>query len=394
MIAPTLWRRAVFLTRKRIESAIPLTANELQADKDKQRAEHAMALRKVEILVGKLRAKSTLDAQNNVQQSEQIKLLKAELVSQREFNVDLDKSLLALNDKMASSGLEIQDLNLQLSTTSAELAARTGQLESLTRIHQDAEKRISDDERRLGEFEQDVGKLTSTVADLREKRRKDQEKVRDMRTESRATAELLKNEKVRSADNEKKYERAVAQKSDVEVKLTRQEKAVSRAKEKELGQKADMQELEQRLADSLGERKTLEKELGDLTLRFNKIAKATDSDEPDKVIAALQVAHAKLELDLKASTAKHDELKKQIAEHSAAASNTKSTPAKSSNGDAALREELAQLAAQVVQMTSMVEGKDSRINALIENAGEDGGGTPSLAARVKALREMADKSAN
>ncbi|MEM9574841.1 MAG: hypothetical protein AAF870_06385, partial [Pseudomonadota bacterium] len=110
MIAPTIWRRAVFLTRKRIESAIPLTANELQADKDKQRAEHAMALRRLEILVEKFRAKSTLDAQNNVQQSEEIKLLKAELASQREFNVDLDKSLLSMNDKMADSGNEIQSL--------------------------------------------------------------------------------------------------------------------------------------------------------------------------------------------------------------------------------------------------------------------------------------------
>lgn len=389
MIAPTIWRRAVFLTRKRIESAVPLTANELQADKDKLRAEHAMALRRVEMLVGKLRAKSTLDAQNNVQQSEEIKLLSADLASQGEVNVSLDKSLLSMNQKLSDNGLEIQDSNLQLSTTSAELAARTGQLESLTRLHQEAEKRISHDDRRLVEFELDVAKLKTIVADLREKRRKDQEKVRDTRAESTATAELLKNEKVRSAENEKKFERVVAEKSDVEVKLTRHEKAISRSKEKQLGQEADLQELEQRLADSLDERKSLEKELGDMTLRFNKVAKAAGSEQPDKAIAALMAAHAKLELELKASFDERDRLLQEIKKQSTTAKRVDA-----SDGDAALREELSELAAEVVQMTAMVEGDGSRINSLIDNAGDDGGATISLAARVKALKEMANKSPN
>lgn len=388
MIAPTLWRRAVFLTRKRIESAVPLTANELQADKDKLRAEHAMAQRKLEILIDKLRAKSTLDAQNNVQQSEEIKLLKAELASQGEVNVNLDSSLQSINQKLADSGLEIQDLKLQLSTTSAELAARTGQLESLTRLHQEAEKRIADDERRLSEFELDVAKLKTTVADLREKRRKDQETVRDMRAESRATAELLKNEKVRSAESDKKYERAVAEKSDVEVKLARQEKAISRSKEKQIGLEADLQELEQRLAESLDERKSLEKELGDITLRYNKVAKAAGSDQPDKAIAALVAAHSALESELKSSNDERDkllqELEKQTSTHGFA----------NAEGDAALREELSKLAAEVVKMTALVEGPDSRINSLIDNAADDTGNSVSLAARVKALKDMADNTSS
>ena len=38
MVAPAIWRRAVVLTRQRIESSVPLTLNEIQADKDQLRA--------------------------------------------------------------------------------------------------------------------------------------------------------------------------------------------------------------------------------------------------------------------------------------------------------------------------------------------------------------------
>ncbi|RUW48093.1 hypothetical protein EOA36_21490, partial [Mesorhizobium sp. M8A.F.Ca.ET.021.01.1.1] len=41
MVAPAVWRRAVALTRRRIEASIPLTQAEIQADKDRVRAEYA-----------------------------------------------------------------------------------------------------------------------------------------------------------------------------------------------------------------------------------------------------------------------------------------------------------------------------------------------------------------
>ena len=49
IIAPAVWRRAAFLTRKRIEASVPLTLAEIQADKDRMRAEFAMATRRLEI---------------------------------------------------------------------------------------------------------------------------------------------------------------------------------------------------------------------------------------------------------------------------------------------------------------------------------------------------------
>ncbi len=38
MVSPVIWNRAVELTRQKIESSVPLSINEIQADKDQLRA--------------------------------------------------------------------------------------------------------------------------------------------------------------------------------------------------------------------------------------------------------------------------------------------------------------------------------------------------------------------
>ena len=59
MVAPLVWRRAVRLTRARIEHAVPLTLSEIKADKDQLRAEFAMSARRLEMNVEHLRQKAS-----------------------------------------------------------------------------------------------------------------------------------------------------------------------------------------------------------------------------------------------------------------------------------------------------------------------------------------------
>lgn len=57
MIIPAVWRRAVRLTRMRIEAATPITMAEFRADKDQLRAEFALSTRRLERNVEALRAR-------------------------------------------------------------------------------------------------------------------------------------------------------------------------------------------------------------------------------------------------------------------------------------------------------------------------------------------------
>jgi len=58
MLAPPLWNRAVKLTTRRLEATMPLTLADIQADKDQQRAEFAIELRKVEVALDKAKEKA------------------------------------------------------------------------------------------------------------------------------------------------------------------------------------------------------------------------------------------------------------------------------------------------------------------------------------------------
>lgn len=55
IIMPAIWRRAVRLTKKRIEAATPITLSEFRADKDQLRAEFALSTRRLEMSVEALR---------------------------------------------------------------------------------------------------------------------------------------------------------------------------------------------------------------------------------------------------------------------------------------------------------------------------------------------------
>lgn len=59
---PAIWRRALRLTRLRVEAALPLSLAEIQADKDRIRAQYAMAARRLEMTVKALRTRAAEQA--------------------------------------------------------------------------------------------------------------------------------------------------------------------------------------------------------------------------------------------------------------------------------------------------------------------------------------------
>jgi hypothetical protein len=58
LIAPTIWRRAVRLTTKRLDATLPLTLSDIEADKDLLRASYAVQIRRLEAGLNKARDKS------------------------------------------------------------------------------------------------------------------------------------------------------------------------------------------------------------------------------------------------------------------------------------------------------------------------------------------------
>jgi chromosome segregation ATPase len=90
-------RRAVRLTLRRLEDAIPVSLAEIQADKDKLRAEFAMSARRLEMTVEQLKAKATSQLGELARKTEAIAKLKAQLAEQTAVADEFDAKIKRLS---------------------------------------------------------------------------------------------------------------------------------------------------------------------------------------------------------------------------------------------------------------------------------------------------------
>jgi hypothetical protein len=133
MLAPPLWNRAVKLTTRKLEATMPMSLNDIQADKDQLRAEFAIELRKVEVALDKAKEKATRELIEANKRRVEIAVLNSDLAaakSQLQENEsanrvlqqtikrrlpDLDSRLKAAKKALA----ELESVNAELRTTVA-----------------------------------------------------------------------------------------------------------------------------------------------------------------------------------------------------------------------------------------------------------------------------------
>ncbi len=205
-------RRAVRLTQRRLEDAIPVSLTEIQADKDRLRAEFAMSARRLEMTVEQLKAKATSQLGEIARKSEAIAKLKAQLVEKTAANDELEarlkslsvrtretelgfveqsaaaeataQALAAREAELARAALDVNELVLTNETQKVEIALLKTQIEQFKARVNELEREAEDAARRL--FEERVAVSTATKA-LQEKRETDETR----RTE-RAENDLLR----------------------------------------------------------------------------------------------------------------------------------------------------------------------------------------------------------
>jgi chromosome segregation ATPase len=167
LVTPAIWRRAMRLTRQRIESAVPMTLAEIQADRDQLRAEFAMNTRRLEMTADRLREKTDeqvfeIDAKRaeivriSNERNEKAKIIEALKARGAELSDDLD----AANERILNVGEDIRQAN-------AALVTREGELASLRTRH-DAEQQLSAEQRLdVSRWSSEVEFMSSRLADIK-----------------------------------------------------------------------------------------------------------------------------------------------------------------------------------------------------------------------------------
>lgn len=123
IILPAVWKRAVRLTKRRIEAATPITMAEFRADKDQLRAEFALTTRRLEVNIDTLRAKLTESLAEVNQKRADIATLQAERDGHLRQIAELEKQQGELRDRIAQLEREAAEQLESANKASAENAA-------------------------------------------------------------------------------------------------------------------------------------------------------------------------------------------------------------------------------------------------------------------------------
>jgi chromosome segregation ATPase len=139
VLISSVHHRAVRLTLRRLEDAVPISLAEIQADKDKLRAQFAMSARRLEMSVEQLKAKAANQLGDLARKTEAIAKLKAELAEKTAFTDALDAKAKSLGIKNQEAGQEhtagfaaVETAAWELATKEAELAKAEHTIRELT----------------------------------------------------------------------------------------------------------------------------------------------------------------------------------------------------------------------------------------------------------------------
>jgi chromosome segregation ATPase len=139
IVMPAVWRRAVRLTKKRIEAATPITMSEFRADKDQLRAEFALSTRRLEMNVEALRRRLSEQLRDINRKRTEVGAIKGErdthLTQMRELEereaelrrriLDLEKEGADLTQRLRMRDREYADKVTQLETAREALRGKT-----------------------------------------------------------------------------------------------------------------------------------------------------------------------------------------------------------------------------------------------------------------------------
>ena len=393
MVAPAIWRRAVVLTRKRIEASVPLSVNEIQADKDRMRAEFAMSTRRLEMSVKAFREKAASQIIEINRNREKLRQLAEERAEKNDALTALEASASELRAELRRREEQLQQLSHKLIDAEKMLEERALELEKLGRMYDEASFASSSRQIELVSRETEVEKLSTDVAELREQRKQAERRVREAVAESKTLQDELKLEKRRSAEMEKRLERLMANLSDREEKLDRREKELERLREQQkLGSGAEG-ELAAELSAAQEHKVKLEAEVADLTLQMSTLLSGATGADVEKAMARLNADRTRLEERLTTLTRENKKLRGDVASLERSKSEEWDEERR---GNALLREQINDLAAEVVNLTLMLDGPDSPIRKALAQppGGHVAGAAPtdaivSLADRVRALQKAA-----
>lgn len=130
MIVPSVWKRAVRLTKTRIEAATPITMAEFRADKDQLRAEFALSTRRLETTIETLRTRMAEQLGALNARTSDLAILKAEANRHDEVIANLNARENQTHERVVTLEREIAGLTQQIRERERDIADLQAELQT------------------------------------------------------------------------------------------------------------------------------------------------------------------------------------------------------------------------------------------------------------------------
>jgi len=230
-IMPAVWRRAVRLTKKRIEAATPITMAEFRADKDQLRAEFALSTRRLEMNVEALRRRLSDQLRDINRKKTEVGSIRNERDNHLQQMRELEEREAELRRRILDLEKEGADLAQRLRMRDREYADKTAQLETAREaLRGKLPKTIELDGKALsGDYNRDMDSVLGKL-DAERKR------VGFLEEQNQSLIAQLENAEKRHAD-------AAAAASELRASLAKKDDAAS-------DRQSDLIDAEARIADA------------------------------------------------------------------------------------------------------------------------------------------------
>lgn len=205
LILPSVWRRAVRLTKKRIAATTPVTLSEFRAEKDQLRAKNALTLRKLELQLEDLRKKRAAQLRELTQLRQTQELAIHEHEGAQNIATELVERNQELQDQVRNYEVELTTLSQKLRYRERDLADKIDELDqarSVANIAASAVVQNFEDEADISAYAGDAKALAKSLAAerkrnafLAEQLRASMTRVQELKIKGRTTPDktLTKN---------------------------------------------------------------------------------------------------------------------------------------------------------------------------------------------------------
>ncbi len=399
-ISHAVWRRAVRLTTKRVQAALPVSLAEIKADRDQLRAEFAMAARKLEVSVEQLKTRGHLQLVDITRKNDQLRLVLDEVKKRSDTILAMEERERRLRDECLAAETAYGETSRTLKSAEEKLAIAQGKLNEREREANEAQSLAHSRQVEIAALQANLAHFEAVVSDT-------QRSLSDSTAAFVSKQELLDQAKADldaalayRADMEAKIGASITEVQDQSARLGLAQLNLSEDSDGLRTLVEEAKRLAGRVHELMSERDTLDRELsqrlGEAETRYASLARDFETFRGEK---------AALEVRLGAVQAEREELADHLRLLESGAQNNWE---RERMENAMLRERMNDLAAEIAALSVTLEGDASPIRKIIAaahadlqseainrlpEAGEpDGHPSASLAERIRILQARAATS--